>query len=137
MKYDRFMYFSSRVSLKDDFIHIYKLIHHNAEEYFGNILLTIYLLCFSRLSLIIMNLNSSAIFDSHDMKTIITDLFNEQSIHVNSSSSSTTKPQNQPSLNEPITTKNDSDRHYCLVIFNNPKWSQQLRKRSQQVRNNS
>ena len=84
-----------------------------------------------------MNLNSSAIFDSHDMKTIITDLFNEQSIHVNSSSSSTTKPQNQPSLNEPITTKNDSDRHYCLVIFNNPKWSQQLRKRSQQVRNNS
>jgi hypothetical protein len=94
-------------------------------------------LCFSRLSLIIMNLNSSAIFDSHDMKTIITDLFNEQSIHVNSSSSSTSKPQNQPSLNESITTKNDSDRHYCLVIFNNPKWSQQLRKRSQQVRNNS
>ena len=99
--------------------------------------LNIYVLCVSRLLLLIMNLNSSAIFDSHDMKRIIMDLFNEQSIRANSSSSSTTEPLNQSSLNEPITTKNDSDRHYCLIIFNNPKWSQQLRKRSPQVRNES
>jgi hypothetical protein len=82
-----------------------------------------------------MNLNSTAIFDSDDMKTIITDLFNKQSsINVNSSSSSMTEPlPNQSSLNEPITTKKDSDRHYCLIIFNNPKWSQKIRKRSPQV----
>jgi hypothetical protein len=87
-----------------------------------------------------MNLNSTAIFDSDDMKTIITDLFNDQSsINVNSSrSSSTTEPlQNQSSLNETITASNASDRRYCLIVFNNPIWSQKLGKKPNQVRNNS
>jgi hypothetical protein len=59
-------------------------------------------------------------FDLFELDKILIDLFSEQS-----------------SLNEQqtsiMTTKN-CDRHYCLIIFNNPSWSQRLRKqRSKQV----
>jgi hypothetical protein len=77
-------------------------------------------------------------FDLVDLDRILMHLTHEQSMDVHNVStdySSTTEQSQQSNLNEqqtPITTTNE-DRHYCLIIFNNPTWSQRLRKRSDQV----
>jgi hypothetical protein len=64
-------------------------------------------------------------------------LTNEPSVHVHNNRSSTAEHNEQSSLDEeqkPVTSRNKSDRQYCLVLFNNPHWSQRLRRRLPQVR---
>jgi len=79
-------------------------------------------------------------FDLFDLNRMMIGLFDEQSSHVqydshlsgtseSSEPSSLHEQEEQPSLSTP----DNSDKQYCLIIFNNPRWSQQLRKRAKHV----
>ena len=79
-------------------------------------------------------------FDLFDLDRILMSLSNEQSVNDHSSNRSFATEHEQSSRSNeeqgqktpPIVTAN-SDRTYCLIIFNNPHWSERLRKRSKQV----
>jgi hypothetical protein len=75
-------------------------------------------------------------FSLDDFNRIMMHLANEPSVHVHHNNSNPlTTVKDEPSiLNEqPTSTNNTSDRQYCLIIFNNPSWSQRLRKGSSKV----
>jgi hypothetical protein len=76
-------------------------------------------------------------FDLFDLNRMMISLLDEQSTH-DSNLSGTSEGSEPSSIHEQeqqqsLSTPDNSDKHYCLIIFNNPRWSQQLRKRAKHV----
>jgi hypothetical protein len=79
-------------------------------------------------------------FSLLDLNRMMIDLLDEHSTHVqyDSNLSGTSEGSEPSSLHEQeqqqsLPTPDKSDKQYCLIIFNNPRWSQQLRKRAKHV----
>jgi len=97
--------------------------------YRNTILLIMSILYFCKL-LSKHHLNLFMEFNTDELDKVIMKEENKSSIDIhstNSSLSTTIK-------NEPMATNNNGNREYCLVIFNNPRWSRCLRKKSTHVR---
>ena len=81
-------------------------------------------------------------FDAADLNSIIMNVFNEHSLHTRSNMEFTIELTESSGLNEQATTittdattttDNNNSRPYYFIVFNNPRWSQILRKKRQKV----
>jgi hypothetical protein len=75
-----------------------------------------------------MNNHSHIDFNLFDLNRMLINVFDEQSTPPSSSNVQEEQQQQQA-----IMTQDPNDRHYCLIIFNDPRWSQRLRKPSEHV----
>ena len=67
------------------------------------------------------------------LNEIISELSNIESTSDESSSSQSTTCSSEPPEQQQTASQPNNQRHYCLIIFNNPHWSQLLRRHRERV----